>query len=98
MSTEFEDTFNNTDFMCCGIQSTKTDPVIHQDSSTDHITTTIHRSSDQWDLQERWEFFLFLDRRLRVNKTTLIGEHTVTTDEYSICDSLSKAFDIQCID
>ena len=53
---QFESTFNNSEFCCCGIRTTKCCPVIYCHASSYHLTTAVHSPSQQRNLKKCCKF------------------------------------------
>ncbi|GAO50141.1 hypothetical protein G7K_4276-t1 [Saitoella complicata NRRL Y-17804] len=90
-----ENTLHNTQLRRSRIQPRKRTPIIHNQPRPNNITSPIHRSRNQRDLQQRGQLILILDRSFRVHETTLVGEGAVRTGEDVACDGLSEDFDAE---
>jgi len=88
--TEFEDALNERKFSTRGVQPTECRPIIHHHATPDDVTTPVHCTRHQRHLQQRGQLLLVLDRRLRVNETTLIADTAVRSHKRILCDRLAK--------
>lgn len=92
---DLEDALNDTELSACRVQTSKGTPVVNNETSADHIKTTVHRSSHKGDLQERGELLLVLDGGAGMDEATLIAKSTVGADKDVAGDGLAEDFDTE---
>jgi hypothetical protein len=77
MPYNFEDTLHNLYLGGGGFEPAECRPVIHNEPSTNHITSPVDGPGTEGNLHQIGQFIEFLNGGLRVNQSSLVVEHRV---------------------
>lgn len=93
--SKLENRLDNGKFSGGGVETAECYPIVDDHSSTDELGSSIDRSSDDWNLEQRGELSLCLWWSTGGHEASVRAECTVTADKRVLSETDTEHFDFQ---